>query len=220
MKSLTPYITTHPATLNVLEYLIRRYEVHIREPFELLTCMLPHHESAAFHRALQLVNVAELPSYFFLRPYAAQGASAVPRSIIARQAGKEDTVILKCVLGLAETAAQVHLKDGDGTNVKEGTQRVIAFAAAVCVAAVENQCRSSPNSTLHDLTVRAILPVIAAAVGEKDVSTKCSDFRNFGYVLIASLSKHCSLGSATVEIISAAIVRGALKADEQVRACM
>ncbi|GMI10427.1 hypothetical protein TrLO_g8329, partial [Triparma laevis f. longispina] len=41
----------------------------------------------------------------------------------------------------------------------------------------------------------------------------CADFRGFGYVLTATLSKHCNMGSAMKNIVASAIVKGSLKKD-------
>ncbi|GMH96677.1 hypothetical protein TrST_g5279 [Triparma strigata] len=212
---LTPYLSTHPSTLNVLEYLIRRYSVHLRSPLPFLTCLLPHHETSTFQRALQLVNVAELPTFFFLRAYAANGATKVQRSVIARQCSRSDE-LLKIVLNLAETAAVVHLKDSDeGGKVAEGTSRVMSFVTAVVVEAINQQVKHSKTSTLTDLTVRTILPSLVSAVGDSPSSCGCPDFRGFGYVVTATLSKHCDMGTAMKGIVASAIVKGSLKKDSE-----
>ena len=54
----------------MLEYLIRRYSVHVYSPRAFLLALLPNHESPYFRRALQLVNVAEDGLLRWLRSYA------------------------------------------------------------------------------------------------------------------------------------------------------
>jgi len=67
--------------LLVLEYMIRRYDLHRTHMEELLWTLLPYYEDnnngtaqssmlfAVFHRALELVDLASHPSYLWLRPY-------------------------------------------------------------------------------------------------------------------------------------------------------
>ena len=158
-------------SLDVLEYLIRRYDVHLRNGPELLLASLAVHDTFLFSRLLQVVNVAESQLLFFLRPHAAPGAPPVPRGLLAKQTGKDDALLNKICM-LARGAADVHVAcqrggdrgdDGDGDehpdrarlqggkpNLPRPTpphiSRVVSFAMAVVVDALSLR-RSDPRAS-------------------------------------------------------------------------
>ncbi|OAY62746.1 Uncharacterized protein ACMD2_12652 [Ananas comosus] len=57
-----------PAALKTLEYLIRRYQVHVYNIDELVLCALPYHDTHAFVRIMQLMDFSDL--IIFLLPLA------------------------------------------------------------------------------------------------------------------------------------------------------
>jgi len=122
--------STSIASLHILEYLIRRYDVHAREntAHALLICLWAHHDEfiildksgnavSLYNRILQLVNVTEISnqSWIFLRPYAVKDSPPPTRSTFAKHCAKNDALILQCCL-LAQNMAKlaVSVKDNNG----------------------------------------------------------------------------------------------------------
>ena len=107
----TSYSSTSNLALHVLEYLIRRYDIHIRQntAHALLLSIWPHYESlsnpqmtnlsfSVSNRILELINIAEISDqmWIFLRPYASSSMAPPTRSIFAKHCAKKDDLILQC----------------------------------------------------------------------------------------------------------------------------
>jgi U3 small nucleolar RNA-associated protein 10 len=56
LRFLSPYILLKPAH-KTLEWLIRRYQVHLYNTDDLLSCVFPYHQSNVFARVVQLLNL-------------------------------------------------------------------------------------------------------------------------------------------------------------------
>ncbi|KAJ1272131.1 hypothetical protein BS78_06G179400 [Paspalum vaginatum] len=96
-KSLSTYLRLlagylHlPSALKTLEYLIRRYLVHIYNLDELLLSALPYHDTHAFVRIVQLVNLGN-SKWAFLDGVKSSGASP-PRSVLVQQCIRDKAVL-------------------------------------------------------------------------------------------------------------------------------
>ncbi|XP_047070750.1 uncharacterized protein At3g06530-like [Lolium rigidum] len=80
-----------PAALKTLEYLIRRYLVHVYNLDELLLCALPYHDTHAFVRVVQLVNLGN-SKWGFLNGVKSSGAPP-PRSVIVQQCIRDNSLL-------------------------------------------------------------------------------------------------------------------------------
>lgn len=74
LQYLSPYFLLKPAH-KVLEWLIRRYQIHVHNVDSLVTCILPYHETNLFSRVLQLLTI-KVPSskWNWLRPVQKAGS--------------------------------------------------------------------------------------------------------------------------------------------------
>ncbi|KAL7558922.1 hypothetical protein ACA910_015499 [Epithemia clementina (nom. ined.)] len=104
--------------LHILEYLLRRYQLHSSSSSsalweDLLWCLLPHHHTRAslVHRCLQLLDLATHPqtqSYLFLRPYAdPQNPVPIPRSLLVQHVMKERNLLRRLLWMVREACAMV-----------------------------------------------------------------------------------------------------------------
>ncbi|XBI94094.1 hypothetical protein VPH35_030803 [Triticum aestivum] len=80
-----------PAALKTLEYLIRRYLVHVYNVDELLLCALPYHDTHAFVRIVQLVNLGN-SKWTFLDGVKSSGAPP-PRSVLVQQCIRDTSLL-------------------------------------------------------------------------------------------------------------------------------
>uniref|UniRef100_A0ACD5UCQ6 Uncharacterized protein n=1 Tax=Avena sativa TaxID=4498 RepID=A0ACD5UCQ6_AVESA len=80
-----------PAALKTLEYLIRRYLVHVYNLDELLLCALPYHDTHTFVRIVQLVNLGN-SKWGFLAGVKSSGAPP-PRSVIVQQCIRDNSLL-------------------------------------------------------------------------------------------------------------------------------
>ncbi|GJN26820.1 hypothetical protein PR202_gb14780 [Eleusine coracana subsp. coracana] len=80
-----------PAALKTLEYLIRRYLVHVYNLDELLLSALPYHDTHAFVRIVQLVNLGN-SKWTFLGGVKSSGAPP-PRSFLVQQCIRDKAML-------------------------------------------------------------------------------------------------------------------------------
>lgn len=76
-----------PAALKTLEFLIRRYKVHVYNSEELILCTLPYHDTHAFVRIVQLVDTGN-SRWRFLDGVKVTGAPP-PRKVIVQQCARD-----------------------------------------------------------------------------------------------------------------------------------
>ncbi len=213
--------TTTTCVLRVLEYLIRRYDIHATKETAhlLLLTTLPQHESSFFTRILQLVDLHSLPLWNWLRPYAATGAPPLSRSAVASRASKDDALLVQ-LLQLAKDIATVSTT----TQSSSSSSRILSFVGATVAEALSKQATTgNQGSMISEQTVRNILPYILSACGGDDVSTsnkpqqqlflKCPEWRNLGFILTTILSENCTLGYAAREVIAVTMAKGSLLLD-------
>lgn len=233
-------VTAFAAGLHVLEYLLRLYSVHLHLPQAVVLCVLPAHETPLFNRVLQLIDLAEMPSYVFLRPFAAPGAETLPRGAIAKKAAGDDALVAS-LCKLARDAARIHSIDvpssvtstgkkevGMGpVQPRQGVSRVISFAAAVLVEALDIQTTAVTSAgSAKEPTLRVILPYVLGACcgsdkekgakknseGKASLSIICPDFRSWGYVMASALIAKCpAIAPEVREVIATTISKGALE---------
>ena len=75
LQHLSPYFLLKPAH-KVLEWLIRRFQIHVFNVDSLVTCILPYHETNLFVRVLQLLSIKDPSSKWnWLRPIQKAGVA-------------------------------------------------------------------------------------------------------------------------------------------------
>ncbi|WOL10215.1 hypothetical protein Cni_G18969 [Canna indica] len=107
------------AALKTLEYLIRRYLVHVYNMDELVLCALPFHDTSIFVRIVQLLDLGN-SKWVFLEGVKASGA-APPRKVIVQQCIRDK--------GLLETVCNY----ASPTKEFQHSKPVICFCTAVIV---------------------------------------------------------------------------------------
>ncbi|KAK8944415.1 hypothetical protein KSP39_PZI007998 [Platanthera zijinensis] len=80
-----------PASLRTLEYLIRRYQIHIFNVEELVLCALPYHDTQSFVRIVQLLDFGN-KKWAFLEGVKTSGAPP-PRKVIVNQCVRDKGVL-------------------------------------------------------------------------------------------------------------------------------
>ncbi|XP_022736219.1 uncharacterized protein At3g06530 isoform X2 [Durio zibethinus] len=119
-----------PASLKTLEYLIRRYKIHVYNIEDFVLCVLPYHDTHAFVRMVQLINAGN-SKWKFLDGVKVSGAP-LPRSVIVQQCIR-DMGVLEALCNYASA-----------TKKFQASRPVISFCTAViievlgCVATIES----------------------------------------------------------------------------------
>ncbi|XP_022872922.1 uncharacterized protein At3g06530 isoform X3 [Olea europaea var. sylvestris] len=104
LRLLTGYLELSSA-VNTLEYLIRRYKVHVYNTEELILCALPYHETHVFVQIVQLINAGN-SRWKFLDGVKTSGAP-LPRHVIVQQC-IQDMGVLEAICNYAAPLKKIH----------------------------------------------------------------------------------------------------------------
>lgn len=222
------------SVLHALEYLVQKYYVHVHNAENLLVAFLPHHETFLFDRLIQLMDLAQMPQWAFLRPYSATvGVSGVPRTMIAKWAASTKDngggiVIIKRVCELAKRGAKIHSLEidlgfhADMRDVRRGVSIFISFAAAIVAEALHIQYSSV--GSIEESTLRCLVPFILGAVEPSNskrqvwsLGALCPEWRTFGQIAASLLVGKCDLSEELCEAFSTGIIRGAFESIKLIR---
>ncbi|KAD2392887.1 hypothetical protein E3N88_39864 [Mikania micrantha] len=108
-----------PSALRTLEYLIRRYKIHVYNIEELILCALPYHDTHVFVRIVQLLDTGH-GKWMFLEGVKTSGAPP-PRKVIVQQCVR-DMGILEALCNYASPSKKV-----------QPSRPVISFCTAVVI---------------------------------------------------------------------------------------
>ncbi|GMH10729.1 hypothetical protein Nepgr_012570 [Nepenthes gracilis] len=153
-----------PSASKTLEYLIRRYKIHVYNIEELILCALPYHDTHAFVRIVQLIDLGN-SRWRFLGGVKATGA-LLPRKVIVQQCMR-DMGVLEVLCNYATP-----------TKKYQPSMPVITFCTAVVVEVFGSL------STVGSDAVKRILPFVVSGLqsGTKGIS----DYKA-GALMIAGL---------------------------------
>ncbi|KAA0178257.1 hypothetical protein FNF27_00110 [Cafeteria roenbergensis] len=102
LRLLPAYVLLRPAHFT-LEFLIKRFQINVRDVYPLMEALLPVHETAFFGRAAQLLAVKGT-CFAFLERGVQKHGSPLPRALLGAQCAK-DPALLQFVCELASRAA-------------------------------------------------------------------------------------------------------------------
>ncbi|XP_075111294.1 uncharacterized protein At3g06530 isoform X2 [Nicotiana tabacum] len=128
------------AALKTLEYLIRRYKIHMYNIEELILCTLPYHDTHVFVRVVQLIDTGN-SKWKFLEGVKASGAP-LPRKIIVQQSIR-DLGILDVLCNYVSTSKKV-----------QPSRPVTGFCTAVIFEVLGSL------TTIDSDVVRRVLPFV------------------------------------------------------------
>ncbi|KAI4332818.1 hypothetical protein L6164_017696 [Bauhinia variegata] len=141
-----------PSALKTLEYLIRRYKIHIYNTEDLILCALPYHDTHAFVRIVQILETRNT-KWGFLDGVKVSGAPP-PRNVIVQQCIR-DKGILDVLCNYASPLKKF-----------QSSKHVISFCTAVFIEVL------GTVATVNDDLVKRILPFVISGLqpGIKGVS--------------------------------------------------
>lgn len=205
--------------LHVIEFLLRQYDLHLRPRIAsaALLAFLPHHEEPFFLRLLQLIDLANLPEWTFLRPYAAPN-SRLGRHAIAQQAAK-NTAFVRMLGQLSQRTAALlvllHDREDDrpGRNSNSpSSSKCLSFTAAILVEALTLQMKRT--GSMDELTCNTLLPFVIAACKSGKKKRKSGmihtndEWMNWGHVLASSIIETASLAPKPCKVLITNIIQG------------
>ena len=207
------------ACWHVLEFLLRKYSLHVHHMEDLLWTLLPTatRYPAIFARCLQLVDLAAHPSYLWLRPYAATESqrkddknqkadssdtpsTVPPRPLLARHVVQK-TDLLRRVCRLASAVADWHSQELHTSNhARRGIAAVLSFTAALIV---EGLAQQQQNSDQMETILRTAFSTVVAACGSQGGP---DDWRGWGYVVASVLAETADLSPKATATLTTRMV--------------
>ncbi|KVI04528.1 hypothetical protein Ccrd_017155 [Cynara cardunculus var. scolymus] len=133
-----------PSALRTLEYLIRRYKIHMYNTEELILCALPYHDTHVFVRMVQLLDTGH-GKWKFLEGVKISGAPP-PRKVIVQQS-VHDMGVLEALCNYASP-----------TKKLQPTRPVISFCTAVVIEVLGSL------AVIDTDVVKRILPYVAGSL--------------------------------------------------------
>ncbi|KAL3521384.1 hypothetical protein ACH5RR_019533 [Cinchona calisaya] len=132
------------AARRTLEYLIRRYKIHVYNTEELILCALPYHDTHEFVRVVQLINTGN-SRWKFLDGVKASGAPP-PRKVIVQQCIR-DLGVLEVICNYATPSKKI-----------QPMRTVTSFCTAVVIEVLGSM------STVSSDVVKRILPYVVSGL--------------------------------------------------------
>ncbi|KAJ1389579.1 U3 small nucleolar RNA-associated protein 10 [Sesbania bispinosa] len=133
-----------PSALKTLEYLIRRHKIHVYNIEDLILCALPYHDTHAFVRIVQILDIRN-SKWGFLDGVKVSGAPP-PRMVIVQQCLR-DKGILEVLCNYASPSKKF-----------QPSRHVIGFCTAVFVEVLGTVV------TVNDDLVKRILPFVVSGL--------------------------------------------------------
>ncbi|XP_042063624.1 uncharacterized protein At3g06530-like [Salvia splendens] len=154
LKLLSGFLELHSA-LKTLEYLIRRFKVHVYNSEDLILCALPYHDTHAFVQIVRLID-ARNSKWKFLDGVKESGARP-PREVIVQQCIR-DMGVLEAICNYATPVKKI-----------QTSQHVTGFCTAVIFEVLG-------LVTIDNDIVKRILPYVSSGLqlGAKGLNQKAS----------------------------------------------
>ncbi|RMX40131.1 hypothetical protein pdam_00002238 [Pocillopora damicornis] len=187
LQYLSPYFLLKPAH-KVLEWLIRRFQIHVHNVDSLVTCILPYHETNLFTRVLQLLSIKDPSSKWnWLSPIKKAG---VPLSKTAfLQHCITDTAFFSLICDM--------VMEGIKLEIPPSSSRVLfTFYTSTVVGVLDMM----PSVTEKFMTL--LLPHLLAGI-----KSGLSELIASSYIITAQLCFRCSMEKELVKSLSDSICK-------------
>ena len=179
--------------LHVVEYLLRRYEIHRHLMEDFVWTFFPYHQQLTniWHRCLLLVDLASHPSYLWLRPYADPNRPApTPRPLCARRITQESPLLRRLVSLVRKTAMEPATEVEDQTTPLRGWSHVFSWTATYLVDGLVWQQQEAKID--REALARILVPAVRLAL-----QSETEDYNSWGCI-VASTMAECLDLSTTV----------------------
>ncbi|KAF6149893.1 hypothetical protein GIB67_008614 [Kingdonia uniflora] len=173
------------SALKTLEYLIRRYKVHVYNVDELILCALPYHDTTTFVRIVHLLQLGN-SKWYFLEGVKLSGAPP-PRKVIVQQCMRDMGVLD----ALCEYASP--------RKKNQPSLPVVNFFTAVIVEVL------GALPTIDTNTVRRILPFVFS--GLEPTSKGGANHKAGALMIVGVLASRSTLAPKLVRALIESIAR-------------
>ncbi|KAH9508113.1 hypothetical protein Btru_054745 [Bulinus truncatus] len=183
---LSPYMQLREAH-KAMEWMVHRYNVHLRNVDELMMCVLPYHDQQPFVMALRLLrmNSNECLKWKWLEPVK-KGGSFLPRQTLIQHCKSA-----KGFLGFICNLLKRHIEantDESGNPSARHLQRVICFYTQTVIGTLQ---MGSPTETM----LSTLMPTITAGFKSHQVP----DLMMSSYMILSQLLAQTDLSVKLLE---------------------
>ncbi|XP_035827945.1 HEAT repeat-containing protein 1 [Aplysia californica] len=186
LLQLSPYMQLRESH-KAMEWLVHRYNIHLRNVDALMMCVLPYHDQDPFMRALRLLNMSskECAMWRWLEPIK-KGESFLPRQTLVTHCRSA-----KGFLGFICDMLAKHIEantDDSGVPSRRRLQRVISFYTQTVLGVL-----MAGPPTEHILST--LIPSIGAGLRSRDMP----DHMTSAYMVLSQLLVQTTLESSLLE---------------------
>ncbi|GLT39857.1 hypothetical protein SLA2020_140240 [Shorea laevis] len=175
------------ASLRTLEYLIRRYKIHVYNVEDLILCSLPYHDTHVFVRIVQLLNTGN-SKWKFLEGVKVSGAPP-PRTVIVQQCIR-DMGVLEALCNYASPMKKL-----------QSSRSIISFCIAVVIEVLGSV------TTIDSDIVKRILPFVVS--GLQTATKGGSDHKAGSLMIVGSLASRIALSPKLVKSLIRSVAEAA-----------
>ncbi|KAF3543800.1 hypothetical protein DY000_02003729 [Brassica cretica] len=172
------------ASLETLEYLIRRFKVHIYNVEDVVLCALPYHDTHAFVRIVQLITTGNT-KWKFLDGVKNSGAPP-PRSVIVQQCIRDMNVL------------EALCDYGSRTKKYQPSKPVVSFSTAVVVEVLGSVAKVDGD------IVKQILPFVDS--GLQSAVKGCLDQQAGALMVVGMLATRATLNDNLIKRFMRSII--------------
>ncbi|WZZ42003.1 uncharacterized protein At3g06530 [Brassica napus] len=172
------------ASLETLEYLIRRYKVHVYNVEDVVLCALPYHDTHAFVRIVQLITTGNT-KWKFLDGVKNSGAPP-PRSVIVQQCIRDMNVL------------EALCDYGSRTKKYQPSKPVVSFSTAVVVEVLGSVAKVDGD------IVKQILPFVDS--GLQSAVKGCLDQQAGALMVVGMLATRATLNDNLIKRLMRSII--------------
>ncbi|CAN7010076.1 unnamed protein product [Brassica rapa subsp. trilocularis] len=172
------------ASLETLEYLIRRYKVHVYNVEDVVLCALPYHDTHAFVRIVQLITTGNT-KWKFLDGVKNSGAPP-PRAVIVHQCIRDMNVL------------EALCDYGSRTKKYQPSKPVVSFSTAVVVEVLGSVAKVDGD------IVKQILPFVDS--GLQSAVKGCLDQQAGALMVVGMLATRATLNDNLIKRFMRSII--------------
>uniref|UniRef100_A0A671G2F7 HEAT repeat-containing protein 1 n=1 Tax=Rhinolophus ferrumequinum TaxID=59479 RepID=A0A671G2F7_RHIFE len=198
---LSPYFLLKPAQ-KCLEWLIRRFHIHLYNQDSLIACVLPYHETRIFVRVIQLLKINNSKhKWFWLLPVKQSGVPLAKGTLITHC--YKDLGFMDFICSLVTKSVKVFAEyPGSSAQLRV----LLTFYASTIVSALVTA------EDISDNVVAKLLPYI-----QKGLKSSLPDYRAATYMIICQISVKVTMEDTFVNSLASQITKTLTKTPSLVK---
>ncbi|XP_074520190.1 HEAT repeat-containing protein 1 [Halichoeres trimaculatus] len=197
LTRLCPYFLLKPAH-KCIEWLVHRFHIQLYNPDSLLACVLPYHDTKAFVRVLQLLNIKDATNRWnWLHCLQKPGVPLSKGALITHC--YSDLGFMDFICTLVTKAVQAysgHAHSGSCSQLRV----VFSFYASTIVLALD------AVEKVSDSIIAKLLPYI-----QKGLKSSLSDYKAGSYMIVCQLAVKVVMEASLVDKLAVHVSRSLLR---------